>query len=158
MWEAQAGKNVPERVLWASVLRRTVFDYVLYCGKAKFELKWRRAHRFLFSNQDEEGVTFDDICSMFGWEPDYIRRVIRSLDKIDMKMLEPSRFKEDFSRSCEEPGNSVAFRKWERVDSAVPVVQGFLYSRDYRAPLMLRLVWRTKPAVLAYPMAQWQRA
>jgi hypothetical protein len=158
MWEFQSGENVPERVLWASVLRRTVFDYVLYKGKAKFELKWRKAHKFLFGMQDEDGVTFDEICCMFGWEPDYVRRIIRNLDKADMKMLEPSRFKEDFSRSCEEPDNPVSFRRWQHVDSAVPIVQGFLYGKDYRAPLMLRPIRWARPVVLTYPLVQWQGA
>jgi hypothetical protein len=158
MWHIQGSDTAGERALWASVVRRATFDYVQYRGKAKFRLKWQRAKNFLFGGAAaEEGATFDDVCAMNGWNVDYVRRIIQRLDRSDMKVLEPSRFKDEYLKSYAEPEVGGPRKRWDVADSAVPLFQELLYSKDYREPV------RPKPAPIpsfsfSGPLVQWQVA
>jgi len=157
-WFIQDGETAGERALWASVVRRATFDYIQYRGKAKYKLKWQRSKNFLFGNaMAEEGATFEDICASLGWNIDYVRRIIEKLDRSDMKVLEPSRFKDEYLKSYAEPEVASPVKRWEVSDSPVPLFMEFLYSRDYREPLRPKRV--PMPAFqFSGPLVQWQVA
>jgi hypothetical protein len=158
MWEFEDATNTGEKLLWASVLRRSVFDYVQYKGKGKFEMKWKRANRFLFGDEKEGDVSFDEVCAMFGWEPEYVRRVIKKLDRSDMKVIEPSRFKDDYKQYYDEPETSRHSRcTWECTKMAVMIMPWFLYSKHYREGLIPKPV-KPDPIPLTSPLVCWQGA
>lgn len=158
MFEIMDRAYVGERLMWVSVLRRAVFDYVQYKGSAKKELEWKRANRFLFGDpkESEDGASFEDICAMFGWEPSYIRRIIKSLDRSDMKMLEPSRFKDEFKMDSSMP-DAPDGRRWASVDGAIPLLTWLTYSRQYREQLKPKPVAEA-PSRQIFGLVQWQVA
>jgi len=92
-------RELPARakLLWASVLRRAVFDYVLYKGVAKKQREWQYAYQYIFSRgqEYENGLSFEEVCDIFGWEPDYLRRMTTQLTRADIKRLEVSSFREE---------------------------------------------------------------
>lgn len=92
------------KMLWASVLRRAVFDYVLYKGVAKKQKEWQYAYQYIFSiNQEyENGLSFEQVCDLFGWHPDYLRRLATQLTRADIKRLEVSSFKEELTQEAVE--------------------------------------------------------
>jgi hypothetical protein len=63
-------------MLWAAVLRRAVFDYVLYKGVRQHSLEWKYAFRYIFSEKQEydNGLSFEEVCELFAWDADYLRR------------------------------------------------------------------------------------
>jgi hypothetical protein len=93
-------KDIPPRVklLWAAVLRRAVFDYVLYKGCGEFKMEWQYAFNYVFTEDQEydNGYSFEEVCAMFNWDPDYLRRMTTKLTRSDIKRLETSSFKGDF--------------------------------------------------------------
>jgi len=82
----------PVRVLWAQVLKRAIFDYVMLRDSRK--LKDRRdyisAERWLFSSD----VGLVDACKVFGWPLEKLRNRAKEMTKIDIRKME---FKE---RDC----------------------------------------------------------
>lgn len=89
---------------------------------------------------------------MLAWEPAYIRRKVKELDRSDIRKLESAKFREDFKLE----GNSSTHQgppKWENA-CFTPMFTKFGYSEPYRAPVTLR------PAreQLSVPMVQWQAA
>lgn len=93
-----------DKMLWAAVLRRAIFDYVLYRGVRAHRNEWQHAYKYLFSENQryENGLGFEEVCSLFGWEPDYIRRKVPHLTRADIKRIEYGDFKEDPCGSVEE--------------------------------------------------------
>lgn len=95
-------RELPARakMLWASVLRRAVFDYVLYKGVAKKQREWQYAYQYIFVlNQEyENGLSFEEVCDIFGWEADYLRRLTTQLTRSDIKRLEVSSFKDELTQ------------------------------------------------------------
>lgn len=95
-------KDLPSNVklLWAHVLRRAVFDYVLYKGVGKKKMDWQRAYQYVFARdqQYEDGFTFEEVCEMFGWDPDYLRRLTTKLNRADIKRMETSSFKDELTQ------------------------------------------------------------
>jgi len=82
-----------EQLLWLSVLRRAVYDFVLYKGVGQYKLDWQRAYQYIFCNKrPADGLTFEEVCFSFGWEPDYIRRLTKKLTRADIKKLEVNGF------------------------------------------------------------------
>jgi hypothetical protein len=85
-----------EKVLWACVLRRAIFDFVLYKGSGKHKLQWKKAYAFIYGTEQSEGLCFEEICALFGWEPDYLRRLAKSLTREDIKKIYAASVKEDY--------------------------------------------------------------
>jgi hypothetical protein len=102
----QLTRELPARakMMWASVLRRAVFDYVLYKGVAKRQREWQLAYQYIFvPNQEyENGLSFEEVCDLFGWEPDYLRRLAVQLHRSDIKRLEVSSFKDELTQESVE--------------------------------------------------------
>jgi len=140
-WQSLEGVNFEEKMMWVGVLRRAVFDYVLYKGKKKHEMKWRRAHRFIFDDETDYGInlSFTEICGLFGWEPEYIQRKVKDLDRTDIRKLESTKFREDFKLDM-MPTESIQTPKWEAAPVSAPFFTKFLYSKDYRGSFVLRPV------------------
>ena len=100
--------DIPLRAkkLWVQVLRRAVFDYVLYKGVGAKRKQWQSAFNYIFSVHQqyedlpggERAFGFEEVCGMFGWEPDYIRRLTTQLTRDDIKRMEMSSFEEEFSQ------------------------------------------------------------
>lgn len=87
------------RLFWAAALRRAVFDYVLYRDTPGREVDWAHARDYIFLDNMEysNGLDIEQVCALFGWEPDYIRRLARSLTRKDIKRMEVGSFKDDFN-------------------------------------------------------------
>lgn len=79
-----------DRILWAAVLRRAIYDYVIYKGVRSKKLEWQRAFRYVFSRglRYENGFSFEEVCDLFGWDPDYLRSLTAKLDRSDLKHVE----------------------------------------------------------------------
>ena len=92
-----------EKLTWACVLRRAVFDYALYKGNGDKRIEFASAAEFIFGEPDEDGMSFDEICHMFGWEPEYIRKLTKQLRREDIRRLETNRFVELFDEEVKQP-------------------------------------------------------
>ena len=119
-------KDVPygDRIVWAAVLRRAVFDFVLYKGVRSKQMEWQHAYRYVFSRDQEyeNGLSFEEVCYMFGWEPDYIRRLAKRLTRADVKRIEYGSFHEE-----QQPRDAAALRtdiqvSWGGGDSVPGIV------------------------------------
>jgi hypothetical protein len=135
--------SAEEKLLWSGVLRRSVFDWVLYKGSGKHKLTWQRANRFIFGEYpiDGMGLNFVQVCGLFGWEPEYIRRLTKALTRDKIKKLETSKFKDQFDDSVVEVVNRTL--NWEQAGAATPFLQPYHYSREYRETLRPRVVPRS---------------
>lgn len=153
-----------EKMMWVGVLRRSVFDYVLYKGKKKYEIRWKRAHQFLFEEATEcteeggleSGLTLDEVCALFGWNVDYIRRIVASLERPDIRKLESSKFREDFKADHMEPETPEGLF-WEKTQTPIPRFTKFAYSREYREEVTLRKI-PLRLAVANPPLVAWSAA
>jgi len=139
VWSDISRVRFHEKMLWACVLRRSIFDHVLYRGLGKHKMKWHQAHKFIFGDQDESeySLTFEQICGLFGWEPDYLRRKVKELDRTDIKKLEAMKFKECF----DEEASAIFLQgaHWKS-GQTVPFFVSFNYSQEFRNQMQLRLV------------------
>ncbi len=76
----------PVRILWAQVLKRAIFDYVMLRKSKK--LKDRRdyisAERWLFSSD----VGLVDACKVFGWPLEKLRERAKEMTPIDVRKME----------------------------------------------------------------------
>jgi hypothetical protein len=154
-------KDLPfsERIFWAHVLRRAVFDYVLFKGVGSRKLDWQRAFQYLFSPGllYENGLSFEEVCGLFGWDPDHLRRVIPKLTRADIKKMETSSTREDFV--YDEVAVAVEqTERWKTENFAVPFLPLSQYNREYRNKLMLKKVARHRPMLSPVPVVQWQMA
>lgn len=115
--------DIPPRMklLWAAVLRRAVFDYVLYKGCGEFKMEWQNAFNYIFSEEQEyeNGFSFEEVCALFSWEPGYVRRLATKLTRSDIKRLETSSFKGDFFQKEVELVVK-DFEKWTHCSCALP--------------------------------------
>lgn len=141
------------KMLWAHVLRRAVFDYVLYKGVGKHKLEWQKAYQYVFSpgRRWNEGLSFEEVCDVFGWDPGYIRRLTTQLTRADIKRMETEAFKEEFSQTLMNSCVRSMFQ-WKTVRCTLP-----LYPRmvDEFTPMPdTKAVYRetfSRPA----PMVRW---
>jgi len=110
------------KMLWAHVLRRAVFDYVLYKGVRKHKLEWQKAYQYVFSpgKQWNEGLNFEEVCAVFGWDPDYIRRLTTRLTRADIKRMETEALKEEFSQTMLGDRARTLLR-WKTVRGSLPL-------------------------------------
>lgn len=140
-------------MLWAGVLRRAVFDYVLYKGVRSRRLDWQRAFQYVFTKGQryENGLSFEEVCALFAWDPDYLRRLTTQLKRSDIKRLETSSFKDDFS---EDLVQSVVKKsgRWKTSNFALPfyprMVDEFIH--------MDTKVIRKESYTRKVPLVQWQ--
>ena len=147
------------KMLWAAVLRRAVFDYVLYKGRGTHSLEWKRAFQYIFTRglRYEDGVSFEEVCEMFGWDPDYLRRLATRLTRTDIKKMETTQFREDFVfdvvRVLVEQTE-----KWKTSNFAAPFLPLYRYSEEYREKMRPRVIRRETyfGGSSATPMVQWQ--
>lgn len=152
-WTDVSKFGFEDRMLWMCVLRRSVFDYVLYKGSGKHKLKFQRACRFIFERDDGDGLTFEQICGLFGWEPGYLQRMTKQLTRADIKKLEAMKFKDDFD---DTPISTLALSaKWE-TGTVVPFFAPYNYNEEVRDRLRMRpVVRRQRLRSLLAPMVRW---
>ena len=159
MWYDVKNKHFPEKMMWLGVLRRAIFDYVLYDGKGSMRLTWKRARQFLFVEGAvcyEGGLTFEQICGLFGWEHTYVRRLTLKLTRTDVRKLESSRFKEEFvfnALSTVVEG----FVRWDNSFMAAPRLESYRYSPRFRRMLTPHLVRRAFSGTTT-PLVKWGMA
>jgi hypothetical protein len=115
--------EVPARgkMLWAAVLRRAVFDYVLYKGVRKQKMIWQRAYQYIFTpNQEyDNGLGFEQVCELFGWDPDYVRRLTTELSRQDIKRMETTSFRDEYTQDVMESFVKNSGR-WKTSGFAIP--------------------------------------
>ena len=157
MWCDPNEEAFGDRLIWVLILGRAVFDFVLYKGQGKHKRRWQRAQKFIFDRgfKPEEGLTFEQICHMFKWDPDYLRRLTKSLERKDIKKLEAMKFKDDFD---DESLDFIAqLLSWEDSHEAVPFFCPYNYNSSIRRVLKLRTIRRAreeKPEPFV-PLVDW---
>ena len=145
-----------EKILWAAVLRRAVFDYVLYKGMRAHSLEWKRAFQYIFAEgvRYEVGLSFEEVCELFGWDPGYLRRLVTRLNRSDVKKMEVGQMRSEFLFNLVA---SVVERtqRWSSFRAAVPFFPKFDYSPEYRTALEPWVV-REESYRSFTPKVQWQ--
>jgi len=154
-------KNLPfeERIFWAHVVRRAVFDYILFKGVGARKLDWQRAFQYLFSPglRYENGLSFEEVCGLFGWDPDHLRRVIPKLTRADIKKMETSQIREEFI--YDEVAVAVEqTERWKTENFAVPFLPFSQYNKEYCYRLRVKKVRNRRPMLSPVPMVQWRVA
>lgn len=157
-WTTRADISFEHKILWVSVLRRAVFDYVLYKGSGTHSIEWKRAFQYVFDKgvRYENGVSFEEVCDLFGWDPDYVRKLATKLTKSDIKKMETTQFREDFVFDVVE---SVVRQteRWKTSSFAIPFLPHHKYNESYREEVAPRVVSKeTYSSRLPPPMIQWQ--
>jgi hypothetical protein len=141
-------------MLWAAVLRRAVFDYVLYKGIRKHKLVWQRAYQYIFTLDQEydNGLGFEEVCELFGWDPDYLRRLTTKLTRDDIKRMETSSFRDEYTQEVVESFVRNVGR-WKTANFAIP-----LYPRmvDEYTPVTEVRVVRQKSMIQHTPIVRWE--
>ena len=148
-----------DKMLWAAVLRRAVFDYVLYKGVRQHSLEWKRACQYIYTNgiRYENGLSFEEVCCLFDWNPDYLRRLTTRLTKADIKKMEISQMREEFTFDIIE---AVVRRtaKWKDSRAAVPFFPAYEYAEEYRHKMAPKVVQKEKFLGELVPLVTWQTA
>lgn len=159
MWFDVKNDLFPEKMLWLGVLRRAIFDFVLYDGKGVMRLTWKRACQFLFVDDAvcyDGGLTFEEVCGLFGWDHEYIRRCIRKLTRTDVRKLESSRFKEEFMFNALSTVVE-GFVRWDNSFMSAPTFDAYRYSSMYRDMLIPKSIKRAAADIYT-PMVKWDLA
>ena len=140
-----------DKMLWLSVLRRAVYDYVLYKGVGQYHLDWQRAYQYVFGNKrPENGLTFEEVCEVFNWEPDYIRRLATTLNRADIKKLEVNGFlREDEPRKAGH---------WIIAKCSCPWFPPYGVSDAVKKKYKLKKVLYRRTPKRAAPLVQWSSA
>lgn len=110
MFKDVARKHTAEKTLWAYVVRRAVFDYVLYRGQGSHRMEWQTSAHYLFGEEfpemDDVGedfgitdlggdcLTLEQTCGLFGWDPDRIRRLAKTMTRPDIKKFESDQLRD----------------------------------------------------------------
>jgi hypothetical protein len=147
------------RMLWAAVLRRAVFDYVLYKGVRTHSLEWKRAFQYVFLDGQtyENGLSFEEVCDIFNWDADYLRRLTTKLTRDDIKKMETTQFREDFVFDVVKVVVEQT-EKWKTTNFAAPFLPLYHYSPEYRERLRPKVVRRETFFNSAPHMVQWRAA
>ena len=154
MWNDVGSDFFGEKMLWMSVLRRAVFDFVLYRGIRKHKKRWLLSRQYIFDREVEyeDTLSFDQVCSLFNWEPDHIRRMVSNLRRQDIKKLEAMRFRADFKA---EPTDGFTPVRVSFEVGPAPSVGFHHYGRDFRRKLELRKAPAPCLGSMA-PIVSWQ--
>lgn len=94
MMDGMAGSGIEaDRLLWAAVVRRAIHDFVLYKGVRRKSMDWKRAHRYLFGPgvRHEAGLSFEDVCLILDWSPDYVRKLTLMMQRSDIMKSTPKK-------------------------------------------------------------------
>lgn len=148
------------KLFWVSVLRRAVFDYVLYKGIGSHRREWQNAYRFIFTDvvahHEDMGLSFEDICYTMGWEPDYIRRLTLEMTRADIKKMEVNGFKEVLS--FQEKLAMVADNnsRWEGSRFAIPKFPPYNFPPELRKCFELKPVYQTYERTPPSLEVKWQ--
>lgn len=95
-WHDVKHSCLPEKMLWLAVLRRSIFDFVLYKGVEERRIEWSSARKWLFGDHLRDGgLSFPEVCCMFEWDPEYVRRMVKGLCRSDIRRLESSKYREE---------------------------------------------------------------
>lgn len=147
------------RMVWAAVLRRAVFDYVLYKGVRAHSLEWKRAFQYIFADSvpGDTGLSFEEVCEIFNWDPDYLRRLTTKLTRDDIKKMETTQFREDFVFDVVKVVVEQT-EKWKTTNFAAPFLPLYQYSPEYREKLRPKVIRRETFFGSVLRMVQWQVA
>lgn len=142
------------KMLWVHVLRRAVFDYVLYKGVGRHKLKWQNAYQYIFiPNQEyDEGFSFEEVCESCNWDPDYVRGLTKKLSRTDIKRMETEALKEELNQGPIRP----CVRKmlqWRFVRGAFPIYPRMV---DEYTPLPETKVVMRETFSQPVPLVRWQ--
>jgi len=152
----QYAKEIPvnAKLFWAAVLRRAVFDYVLYKGVGKKKIDWQRAAQYIFTPdlRYENGLSFEEVCDIFGWEPGYLRRLTTKLVKSDIKRMETASFKEELTQDALELAVKKT-GKWKTSNFALPFYPRMLDEFTFIGEVK---VIRQETLARKVPMVQWR--
>lgn len=157
MWCDVKNGFFAEKMLWLAVLRRAIFDYVLYKGIGGRSIDWKRANQYIFGDSvsHEYGLNFEEVCALFEWNHSYVRKLTKKLTRSDVRKLESSRFKEEFIFNIMEEIVRQGLR-WRSVDSSVPFFPPERYCEDYRKLVTLRPVaYEREPIANFIPSIHW---
>lgn len=156
--------DIPLRAkkFWVQVLRRAVFDYVLYKGMGSKRRQWQSAFNYIFLVDQkyddlpggETVFGFEEVCGMFGWDPDYLRRLTTQLTRSDIKRMEMSSFENEFTQDILAAFVRDSCR-WKTSMSAVPFYPRMI---DDFTPTPETVVIRREVLSRRVPMVQWQAA
>lgn len=156
--------DIPLRAkkFWVQVLRRAVFDYVLYKGVGAKKKQWQSAFNYIFLadrryedlETGEPAFGFEEVCGLFGWEPDYIRRLTTQLTRADIKRMEMSSFEGEFSQDVLAAFVRESCR-WKTSRFAVPFYPRMV---DEFTPTPATRVIHKEVLSERTPMVQWQAA
>ena len=157
MWHDVKNNSFPEKMMWLGVMRRAIFDYVLYRGCGPWSLECRLASQFIFVDDTkyEGGLNCEEVCGLFGWDVEYIRSLVKKLSRADIRKLESSKFKEEFlvdylSVIVE------SFVRWSTFPGLVtPFLTNRRYAPEYRELFRLKTIPnsempRAKPSVVRW--------
>jgi len=145
------------KMLWASVLRRAVFDYILYKGVRQYSLEWKRAFHYIFVPDQtyENGLSFEEVCELFGWDPGYLRRVTTKLTRADVKRMETTQFREEFVYDAVKTVVEQTER-WKSEKFAAPFLPLYQYEENYRRRMQPRVVHRESFLTVITPLVRWE--
>jgi len=135
------------KLFWAAVLRRAVFDYVLFKGIGSKRREWQYAYRFIFTptvvHYQGQGLSFDDICETMDWEPDYIRRLTLKMTRADIKKMEVNGMKEVVSFQDKLTMAAQNSARWSGSRCAVPKFPPYNYPPELRKCFEPKQTYRT---------------
>lgn len=140
MWYYVGTNDAPqlanEKMFWLAVWRRAIFDYVLYKGVRR-SIHWKRAYQYIFEETKcEDGFTFDEVCAFFAWDPDYVRRLTKSLTREDIRKLDSQKFIKEFMTMVVSLANNNM--RWRTGATIPPFFNSYRYTRDYETELSAR--------------------
>jgi hypothetical protein len=156
--------DIPFRAkkFWVQVLRRAVFDYVLYKGVGSRRKRWQSAFNYIFITDQQynnlpDGAPafgFEEVCSLFSWNPDYIRRLTTQLTRSDIKRMEMSSFEDEFTQDILAAFVSKS-GSWSTSRAALPFYPRMI---DEFSPTPATVVIRREVLSRSAPLVQWQSA
>jgi hypothetical protein len=147
------------KVTWASVLRRAVFDYVLYKGSGQYALEWRSAYKYIFVKnvKYEGGFSFEEVCALFDWDPDYLRRMVVKLTRADIKKMEIGPHREEFTFDYVDVAVQHVER-WKTASFAVPFCPYCQYNDEYTSRLTPKIIEQESYIGNHIPFVSWNMA
>ena len=155
-WHRSADLPFEEKMLWACVLRRAVFDYVLYKGVRSMSIEWKKAYQYVFSPglEYENGLSFEEVCELFNWDPEYLRRLTLKLTREDVKKMETSQFRGDFTFD-QVAAVVERTKRWESSGFAVPFCPMYELNKEYRDMYRPKVIHKERFLEVSVPMVRW---
>ena len=150
------------KLFWAAVLRRAVFDYVLYRGVGSKKLEWQYAYKFIFTDSEvhheDESFGFEDICNTMGWEPDYIRRLTLKMTRADIKKMETNSLKEVVSFQDKLAMVASNTERWSKNGGTVPTFAPYNYPPELRKCFEPQPVYQVYERSMPSVVVRWVTA